>query len=811
MMSGPMGLNPFTRGLGITLNWGASMKKLIINEKWQEEEISVNDIIFVIVIEDFTNNLHWIWDNSTDEAIARDSFEAAINGFKEINYDYCKVSLVKLPNTSQVKDLIELIGTMPQSNKDLMGELLGRVDCEVLDVYSTKLEEAKKRKKKNNGYLSGTWLTFTTGDPVYNMKQFNKHMGTDFEDQAKDAAKEAAKETAPAIDATVDAGEVSGSSDLGSGNISSDAGAGEAGGGEAAGGDAGAGLGESMDIKEETIIQEDDLYAHVNKSTLNLPDEVKLLSQSEVEAFIKELDPAQLFEVGYITPFTLYSQLNRYFKVLKATVFKGYTGIDYRDVSVGDEEEKARRLARAKQQIADNPNGAHGWALNPDGFSAEYRDQTNKLARNVHKDSVAVINGQVIDMNRLLFYPELGSRSKASYYLGYKAVKTDANGSKYEANQFTWVKLDKKELVDEFLKHFKEFMVEDSKAFTPEEAAWVQKKLGMTMPEFIDKYPGVSVNNYKIATKFGMDPVEYVNKYPFTQRWTLDDLTRKLQTINFASNDLSKLQTTSDELNAHTGLDLEHGWNTNKPQVRALYTNQIFYLSTDGKTLGNRSIVESLEEEIELDEAKRYVKRYYIRPQNVFASNKEEILKALVAAGDQNCSVYSLKNLDDHDDVHLLKPSDIIYYYDDHVLYDKNHVQVMDYDLFVKHEEERKKVADVDAISDTTFNDIYDDRLTDADLTKKEIKVEEPTHEGLEESLDSFNPFTLNFDNVNAYGETLNEDADSKFVCCICGEETTGYGNNPEPVKHEGRCCDACNRKFVIPARIEELNIKDEE
>ena len=140
MMSGPMGLNPFTRGLGITLNWGTSMKKLIINEKWQEEEISVNDIIFVIVIEDFTNNLHWIWDNSTDEAIARDSFEAAINGFKEINYDYCKVSLVKLPNTSQVKDLIELIGTMPQSNKDLMGELLGRVDCEVLDVYSTKLE-----------------------------------------------------------------------------------------------------------------------------------------------------------------------------------------------------------------------------------------------------------------------------------------------------------------------------------------------------------------------------------------------------------------------------------------------------------------------------------------------------------------------------------------------------------------------------------------------------------------------------------------------------------------------------------------------
>ena len=348
-------------------------------------------------------------------------------------------------------------------------------------------------------------------------------------------------------------------------------------------------------------------------------------------------------------------------------------------------------------------------------------------------------------------------------------------------------------------------MVTDSKAFTPDEEAWVQKKLGLTMPEFIQKFPGVSVNNYKIATKFGMDPIEYVNKYPFTKRWTLDDLTAKLTHADSATKEIKNLKTTSDELKAHTGLDLEHGWNTDKPQVRALYTNQIFYLSTNGKTLGNRNIVESLEEEVNLEEAKRYVKRYYIRPQNVFASNKEEILKALVAAGDQNCSVYSLKGLDDHDDVHLLKPSDIIYYYDDHVLYDKNHVQVMDYDLFVKHEEERKKFSDVDEISDATFEDEYDDRLTDADLKKKEIKVEMPTHE----SLDSFNPFTLEFDDVDAYGEKLNESKEDKFVCCICGEESEGYGNNPEPVKHDGKCCDACNRKFVIPARIEALNIED--
>ncbi len=125
--------------------------------------------------------------------------------------------------------------------------------------------------------------------------------------------------------------------------------------------------------------------------------------------------------------------------------------------------------------------------------------------------------------------------------------------------------------------------------------------------------------------------------------------------------------------------------------------------------------------EIPLNEAKRYVKRYYVRPLNIFCGNKEDIIQALIRAGDQNCSVYSLKNLTDHEDVHLLQPSDIIYYWDDHVLYDKNHVQVMDYDLFVKHEEERKKVGNIDAISDTAFSAMYDDRATEDDLKDKEV------------------------------------------------------------------------------------------
>ena len=38
----------------------------------------------------------------------------------------------------------------------------------------------------------------------------------------------------------------------------------------------------------------------------------------------------------------------------------------------------------------------------------------------------------------------------------------------------------------------------------------------------------------------------------------------------------------------------------------------------------------------------------------------------------------------------------------------------MDYDLNVKHEEERKKFGNVDAISDQTFDAEYEDRLTES-------------------------------------------------------------------------------------------------
>lgn len=49
------------------------------------------------------------------------------------------------------------------------------------------------------------------------------------------------------------------------------------------------------------------------------------------------------------------------------------------------------------------------------------------------------------------------------------------------------------------------------------------------------------------------------------------------------------------------------------------------------------------------------------------------------------------------------------------------------------------------------------------------------------------------------------------YQCCICGKLFRGYGNNPIPVKPNGKCCDSCNVNFVIPARIAGLANKKED
>lgn len=64
------------------------------------------------------------------------------------------------------------------------------------------------------------------------------------------------------------------------------------------------------------------------------------------------------------------------------------------------------------------------------------------------------------------------------------------------------------------------------------------------------------------------------------------------------------------------------------------------------------------------------------------------------------------------------------------------------------------------------------------------------------------------------FEESIDEGEDMKFklveaaeskICCICRKPFDGYGNNAEPVC-SGSCCDECNMKEVIPARMEMLD-----
>jgi len=48
---------------------------------------------------------------------------------------------------------------------------------------------------------------------------------------------------------------------------------------------------------------------------------------------------------------------------------------------------------------------------------------------------------------------------------------------------------------------------------------------------------------------------------------------------------------------------------------------------------------------------------------------------------------------------------------------------------------------------------------------------------------------------------------DEKWQCVICLDYFSGYGNNPDPVKEDGECCDKCNNQTVIPARLNDLNL----
>lgn len=106
-------------------------------------------------------------------------------------------------------------------------------------------------------------------------------------------------------------------------------------------------------------------------------------------------------------------------------------------------------------------------------------------------------------------------------------------------------------------------------------------------------------------------------------------------------------------------------------------------------------------------------------------------------------------------------------------------------------------------ILDSKYRSIEDGIYNDPDMPIGEVlrilfeEFDIPGHECQERK--------LNYDEVIArHEEQLQQ---NKYTCCICGKESYGYGNNPDPVNTDfgTRCCDICNYGVVIPARIERM------
>lgn len=78
---------------------------------------------------------------------------------------------------------------------------------------------------------------------------------------------------------------------------------------------------------------------------------------------------------------------------------------------------------------------------------------------------------------------------------------------------------------------------------------------------------------------------------------------------------------------------------------------------------------------------------------------------------------------------------------------------------------------------------------------------------GMIDGLEVAAPVTDEKSQVNQNGvghreSTMDTTLNTEKHCCICGRKLTGYGNNPAPVFDNGRCCNECDDKVVIPVRM---------
>ena len=703
-----------------------------MTEDWETIEVEDNSSLFVLIFKQGSDTAGYIKCYNTDDSVVLAEYAKLIDQYTNVKFEEpTSIIVIKVPATGQVQAMLEeavYAGDETNPTKiEIINHLLGRADCEYIEEkVLMSLEEAKKKKKKKRTPK----VTYLTGFPFLNDHRFNHACGTC--DCGKDAADNANSEMGS--DST---GEGSGEGSLG---------------GDSAG--EGGALGESFNLKES--------WEDFNFEDHNSDDVVTVVIVD------KRFDP--LFKKDHK------ESLSRNNVRVEGHYFNGIvvTG------KVGD-----------IIQVCDECH-----VMNPNKIFMEAVAMTEALT-------------PLQKMQAL----EAGTR-------GFNAAA--ASDLKLVDNLILCAQNNLQKAAAVMLKEIQKRANQGTWTLGPIPQLNNMPNTASTTP--INSQPSATsakpVNNNNITSKASQATNIQLADFDFYDagKFYLADMEARMLKYYVEHNDLDRfIELLEDPANSTPQIKLSYSLamllfamyfkyeNAVKAIVASIikvfgctaaelkqYIKDVLLKDSGITSKVQKAVSDVLNEQIEkgapmnLTEAKRYIKRYYIRPQNVFASNKAEILQRLaeVEADGANCSVYSLKALEDHDDVHLLQPKDIIYYYDEGVLYDKNHVPVLDYDLNVKNEEERPKIS-ADATSDERFKDVYQDRMTDRTFV-----------EALEED------FYVDFDDVNVYGVKLKEGKEVEYTCCICGDEFEGYGNNPAPYKESGKCCDACNRKFVIPARL---------
>lgn len=262
--------------------------------------------------------------------------------------------------------------------------------------------------------------------------------------------------------------------------------------------------------------------------TVELPSHVHVLDESLIKAAIKAVEPEEEFDVGYVTPIYFYKDLWDKFSLIKCTELHGWTGEDYIEARAS-KDNSADRIVLSKYQTAkaDNVSAKLKQVDHSHGDGGVHADR-DPIAGTADFSATYTLVNKIVHQAKgetLLFYPEVGSLPKVSYYIDLK----DGNGYQYVTR-------------------------ED-----------LENTIYKKVMEIGSKYLG------KIREKIG------------------NMLTIDRQTI--AGVPLNA----EDRWDSRSRFDAE-GY-IEKPQVRALYLNQIYYLKTQGRALGKQDpLTESLTE-----------------------------------------------------------------------------------------------------------------------------------------------------------------------------------------------------------------------